>query len=180
MASEPAWQLKAADWCSSADALKAAKYCQPDPSQPRLMGQGHLSPASDRGASMASQRFPLSYRLIHSHEFDAVFKSADVRVSRPSFLLLAKLNSRGFNRLGMVISKKNVARAVDRNHIKRQIREAFRRLQPADDRTLDVVVLARPPISSDDRLAAVLQASFERMQSKDGAAEKNHSTGRRH
>ena len=45
----------------------------------------------------------------------------------------------------MVIAKKNVAKAVQRNRIKRQIRESFRRIRPRIE-PLDVVVLARKDV----------------------------------
>ena len=92
---------------------------------------------------MALYTFPASHRLVQSREFDAVFRESDLRVNHTSILFLAKRNTWGFNRLGVVVSKKNVPRAVDRNRIKRQIREAFR-LSPADEVGLDVVVLSRP------------------------------------
>ena len=91
---------------------------------------------------MSDHSFPPSHRLLHSSQFDAVFKQAEFRISRSEMLVLAKRNSEGFNRLGMVISKKNFPRAVTRNAIKRRIREAFRRLTPGDI-CLDVVVLGR-------------------------------------
>lgn len=50
-------------------------------------------------------------------------------------------------RLGLVIAKKNVARAVDRNRVKRVLRESFRHNQgllPA----VDIVILARSGIGS--------------------------------
>lgn len=91
---------------------------------------------------MSDHSFPPSHRLLHSWQFDAVFKQAEFRISRSEILVLAKRNSEGFNRLGMVISKKNFPKAVTRNAVKRRIREAFRHLTPAEV-SLDVVVLGR-------------------------------------
>ena len=45
-------------------------------------------------------------------------------------------------RLGLVVAKKNVRLAVDRNRIKRLIRESFRRRQHSLE-GIDVIVLAR-------------------------------------
>lgn len=52
-------------------------------------------------------------------------------------------------RLGIIIARKHVRRAVDRNRIKRLVRESFRHRQ---DRipSLDVIVLARPGIGTLD------------------------------
>ncbi|MDA0979447.1 MAG: ribonuclease P protein component [Proteobacteria bacterium] len=89
---------------------------------------------------MPEQSFPTTRRLLHSREFDAVFNQSDYRISHREVLILAKLNTLGTSRLGMVISKKNFPKAVARNRVKRSIREVFRRL-PAMD--LDIVVLGR-------------------------------------
>jgi ribonuclease P protein component len=61
-------------------------------------------------------------------------------------LVLATPSKSGDSRLGFVISKKHVKHAVQRNRIKRIIRESFRlnQHQMADN---DFVILARPGIS---------------------------------
>ena len=113
---------------------------------------------------MALHQFPASHRLMQSCEFDAVFRESDLRVNHTSILVLAKRNTQGFNRLGMVVSKKNAPRAVDRNRIKRQIREAFR-LSPAGKDGLDVVVLSRPGAARADAMSMkeLLRASFDKL-----------------
>lgn len=62
--------------------------------------------------------------------------------------MLASPNRLQTARLGLVISKKNVKRAVQRNRIKRQIRERFRQFPQRegpelDLSGLDIIVLAR-------------------------------------
>ena len=57
-------------------------------------------------------------------------------------LMLARHNGQPNARLGLVIAKKNVRRAVDRNKIKRIARESFRHHR-ADLDNLDIIVLAR-------------------------------------
>ena len=91
---------------------------------------------------MSAHAFPASHRLLHSTEFDAVFSHPKYRVSKQAFLVLAKQNAEGFNRLGIVIGKKNVPTAVNRNQIKRVIRETFR-AGPLHQAGLDIVVLVR-------------------------------------
>ena len=63
-------------------------------------------------------------------------------------MLLGKLSNQPIHRLGMVIAKKNIPRAVDRNKIKRVMREVFRN-QPSFpiDIYLDIVLLVRGRIS---------------------------------
>ena len=92
---------------------------------------------------MSVETFPLSHRLLNSEEFDAVFDQKDYSVSNKSLLVLASKNSLGFNRLGLIVGKKSLPRAVDRNKVKRQLREAYRRLEPMG---MDIVVLVRPGI----------------------------------
>lgn len=57
-------------------------------------------------------------------------------------LILATPNELGWPRLGLVIGKKNIRLAVQRNRAKRLIRESFRLRQQAIP-ALDIVVLAR-------------------------------------
>lgn len=57
-------------------------------------------------------------------------------------LILARPNQLSHARVGLVIAKKNVRLAVDRNRVKRTIRESFR-LTSASLPDLDIVVLAR-------------------------------------
>lgn len=64
----------------------------------------------------------------HASEFDAVFKRGK-RVSSGCFVLCYLMMERNYSRLGMVIGKKNCALAVNRNRIKRMIRERFRLTQ---------------------------------------------------
>ncbi|TDR51226.1 ribonuclease P protein component [Halomonas ventosae] len=57
-------------------------------------------------------------------------------------MALASPNERGHPRLGLIFSKKNVRRAVDRNRLKRIVRESIR-LQQHRLPSVDIVVLAR-------------------------------------
>ena len=85
-------------------------------------------------------------RLLKPQQFKAVFDSAAHKVSSKYALLLARDNQLGHPRLGLVIGKKNVKLAVDRNRIKRQIRESFRHSQhqlPG----VDIVIVARRGIA---------------------------------
>lgn len=87
-------------------------------------------------------KFDKSLRLLNSSGFKPVFDSSDFRASQQHFLILAKINELGRPRLGLVIAKKNVRNAVDRNRMKRLIRESFR-LQQHQLPPIDAIVLAR-------------------------------------
>jgi len=86
--------------------------------------------------------FSKTSRLLNAADYKAVFSNAQLKVSCRHFLVLANRNSRTSARLGLVIAKKNVALAVQRNRIKRQLRNSFRHNRELLEK-LDLVVLAR-------------------------------------
>ena len=91
---------------------------------------------------MAEFGFPKTSRLLNAADYKAVFSNAQFKVSCRQFLVLANRNSRSSARLGLVIAKKNVSLAVQRNRLKRQLRNTFRHNRELLDE-LDLVVLAR-------------------------------------
>lgn len=92
--------------------------------------------------SIADSSFSKNSRLLNAADYKAVFANSQFKVSCRQFLILATLNSGPKPRLGLVIAKKNVPKAVQRNRIKRQIRESFRHNSELLN-NLDLVVLAR-------------------------------------
>jgi ribonuclease P protein component len=86
--------------------------------------------------------FGKNRRLLNSSDFSRVFNEAPYRASHPNFLILARPSATGEPRLGLVIAKKNVRLAVNRNRLKRAIRESFR-LQQHKLPAIDAIVLAR-------------------------------------
>ena len=90
---------------------------------------------------MADCGFPKQKRLLTPADFRAAFSKSQFKVSCRYFLILATSNDQPGSRLGVVIAKKNVAKAVQRNRIKRHIRECFRQQKILPG--LDIVVLAR-------------------------------------
>ncbi|MEQ9396405.1 ribonuclease P protein component [Haliea sp.] len=105
---------------------------------------------ADRDRTSAS--FGKSRRLLTASQYRAVFDDAAVKVSHRNLLLLARITDHPQSRLGLVIAKKNVRKAVQRNRIKRVARELFRQLPPADP-PLDVVLLARRGLDGLDNTA---------------------------
>ena len=84
-----------------------------------------------------------SRRLTKRHQFDRVFQEASVRRTHPPLRLLALPNNESMPRLGIVVSKRAMHRAVARNRAKRVIRESFRHEQrrlPA----MDIIIQAIP------------------------------------
>ena len=87
---------------------------------------------------------PKQARLLKKADYNSVF-SKSVKVSNALFLILIHKTSNNHSRLGLVISKKVDKRAVQRNRIKRIIRESFR--HTVFEETCDFVILARPNTS---------------------------------
>lgn len=107
-----------------------------------------------------SQRFPARVRLTKPAEFQHVFKQCRIRVGNRWMTVLAVPNTLESPRLGLAISRKVARTAVERNRIKRIIRESFRhnrdQLCP-----LDIVVLGRSDISSQDN--GTLSTALEKL-----------------
>lgn len=99
--------------------------------------------------------FPRSVRLLSGRDFAQVFAAPQRQADR-FFTVLARPNKVGCARLGLAISKKAARRAIDRNRLKRLIRESFR-LHRAALPAVDIVVMARP--------AAVSQANATLLRS---------------
>jgi len=108
--------------------------------------------------------FGKSSRLLNSEDYSRVFNDAEAKASHRYLLLLARSNNRSGHRLGLVIAKKNVRLAVQRNRIKRVAREFFRQL-PESDSPMDVVLLARRDIDRLDNaeLSSILQQQWRKL-----------------
>ena len=91
---------------------------------------------------MATQCFPKDSRLLNAADYSAVFDKTHFKVSCRYFLILARFSSDANTRLGLIVAKKHVPTAVQRNRVKRLIRTSFRSLDPLP-RHLDLVVLVR-------------------------------------
>ncbi len=112
--------------------------------------------------------FPRRARLLKPAEFKAVF-AAGGRNSERWLSALAKANDIGQPRLGLAVAKKTVPHAVDRNRIKRQIRESFRLHQQALP-AVDIVLLTRPGCAQVD--SEQLRQILERLWNRIAAANK--------
>ena len=87
-------------------------------------------------------RFPRRSRLLNPADFERVFKNGR-RETTPLLTAVVATGVIDQARLGLAISKKQAALAVDRNRLKRQIRASFREAQhrlPA----CDIVIMAKP------------------------------------
>jgi ribonuclease P protein component len=107
--------------------------------------------------------FSTEQRLHSPAQFGRVF-AENTRSTDRFFTILGRPNGQIAARLGLTISKRAAKRAVDRNKLKRQAREAFRQhdgLPP-----WDFVVLAKPEARSAELpvLRESLNRHFDRLK----------------
>ncbi len=109
-------------------------------------------------------RFQKRARLLKPAEFSRVFKKA-YRSSDRLLTILAAPNDLTYPRLGLAISKKHARRAVDRNRIKRIVRESFRLHQKILPNA-DFVVMAKPVTKSlpNQDIFAALENHWKRLK----------------
>jgi ribonuclease P protein component len=88
-----------------------------------------------------SQRFRRGDRLKKRYEFRQAQLSGR-RIHTPHFLIVVQPNALQHTRLGITVTKK-VGTAVQRNRIKRVVREVFRRNRQLFPRSHDLVFIAK-------------------------------------
>lgn len=111
-------------------------------------------------------RFPRRARLLKPAEFKAVFERG-ARLHERGLTVVSAANTLAHARLGLAISKKSLPLAVDRNRLKRRIRDTFRlnqRKLPA----VDLVILAKP--GSRTLTAPQMRLSLERLWTRIAAS----------
>ena len=107
---------------------------------------------------MVSQDFCREKRLLTPRHFKTVFDSPTGKVPGKNLLLLARENALDHPRLGMVIGKKSIKLSVERNSVKRQIRESFRCNQEVLS-GWDIVIVARKGLGDLDNAELAQQFS---------------------
>ena len=106
--------------------------------------------------------FLKSQRLLSSSDYKNVFENTALKSGSKEFLILAASNSVDSPRLGIIVAKKHVRLAHQRNRCKRLFRESFR-LHQSQLPNLDFIILARPGINQSDN-----EALFNRLDQQWG------------
>jgi ribonuclease P protein component len=121
--------------------------------------------------STPKHSFRPAQRLLNKHQFNDVFAQAQIRAAVPEVLVLAseRLSTETSQgpRIGFIVPKKKIRRAVGRNHFKRIFRERFRHLSH-DFPSLDLVVLARSGSQAlnSKALHQIAEKLFDKIQRK--------------
>jgi ribonuclease P protein component len=118
-------------------------------------------------------------RLSRSAEFDRVYRQGRSTANRHFVLYVFPNPSTPRPRLGLSVSRK-VGGAVERNRVKRLLREAFAQVEQGIKPGCDVVVVARPPareLAEREGLAGV-QASLGQLTAKAGLDPGSGESGR--
>lgn len=109
--------------------------------------------------------FPKSVRVRSKLDFAKIYDRG-MRLSDSQLLVTAFRNDLGRSRLGLSVSKR-CGNAVQRNRLKRLLREAFRSLRAGLPSGLDLI--AQPRASTETKLASVkrsLQSLAKRLDRK--------------
>ena len=116
---------------------------------------------------MTQFAFGKCLRLLKPSDFQAIFNNAPLRASHKHLLVLARPNGLDRPRLGLVIAKKHIRLAVQRNRIKRIARESFR-IQQHKLAGIDAIVLARRELDHFDnaRLHQIFRQQWRRISDK--------------
>ena len=97
---------------------------------------------------MTLYSFGTESRIRCAADYKSVFDGALFKVHQPHFLFLAKLTEQPNSRLGIVVAKKKVRRAHERNRIKRLARESFRLHKLQFNADIDIVVMPKVGIEA--------------------------------
>lgn len=107
--------------------------------------------------------FPKRLRLLKSSEFKQI-KGTQLKASTKHLLLLAQPSGYPNPRLGLIIAKRHVKRAVDRNRIKRVARESFRHHAKSLP-NIDIILLVRSGVTemSNEELYLCLKKCWQQL-----------------
>ena len=110
--------------------------------------------------------FSTDVRIRCAADYKSVFDGALFKVHQPHFLFLAKNSEQHSSRLGIVVAKKKVRRAHERNRVKRLARESFRLHQGQFNKNIDVVMMPKVGIEAieNQELHQQLDFAWQKLQ----------------
>ena len=103
--------------------------------------------------------------MLNAKDYQRTLRQAQVRIQAGPVRIFGVRNGLANARLGLIVGKRAVRRAHERNRLKRTAREAFR-LTCRDLPQLDIVLQVRAPVTP-RVMKAVLQRAFKRMSNEE-------------
>ena len=114
--------------------------------------------------TVTSAKFTAAHRLLSKDGFDRAFQAE--HIADKHFKVFFVRNNKSNARLGIIASKKVLPGAVDRNRIKRVIREAFRQ-HSIKAQKLDIVVMVRHACAQEPELRnGILKILLSRVENR--------------
>ncbi len=124
--------------------------CRPGSAETSSRTRSQASLGLTLDSELASGSFPRSARLLNRAAFDHVFKRRTTTARVSGLLCLIAESASTEARIGFAISKKHIPHAVDRNRLKRLLRNRFRVLR-GELPPVDLVLLSQREISGINR-----------------------------
>jgi len=137
-----------------------------------------VSATAPNGGVAPSARFPRSGRLLRHADFERVYKQGRRHFSHHMTVFYLRRDEGLGLRVGFTVGRV-LGGAVDRNRMKRRLREAVRSKWPAYDFSVDVVINPKKSLlkAEFEEILKEVAAAFDVIQKK--ASEKNRVAGRK-
>jgi ribonuclease P protein component len=97
-------------------------------------------------------------KMIKTDDFSSVFNLRK-RIASPHLVMRYRLNEANMARLGLVVSKKTAKLAVQRNYMRRVLRELFR-LNQHNLPVIDLVIQVQKPFKKSDFMSIKQEVEF--------------------
>lgn len=116
-------------------------------------------------SDLSSYKFTKAQRLLTPTAYRRVFDGTERKLHQTHLMAFIRSNDHSLARIGMAITKKKVPTAVQRNRIKRHIREQFRHCA-AQLKPVDIVFIIKKPINDLDNKELIneINAIFKKLK----------------
>ena len=126
-----------------------------------------VSATAPNGKATPFKRFPRTGRLLRHSDFERVYKQGRRHFSHHMTMFYLRRNAGETLRIGFTVGRA-LGGAVDRNRMKRRLREAARATWPTDNLPVDIVVNPKKSVLTADfgEILNEMTGAFEVVQRK--------------